>query len=51
MVVTPNTRIKSGDQSLSLQDLQNDTNRSVSVHFVPERRGDVARSIQLDSNS
>ncbi|HTW95158.1 MAG TPA: hypothetical protein VMB03_13685 [Bryobacteraceae bacterium] len=49
MVVTRNTRIESGNQTLTLQDLQQDTNRTVSVRFVPERRGDVARTIQLGS--
>lgn len=48
MVVTRNTRIKLGDRAITLQDLQEDTNKGVSVKFVPERRGDVARTIQLN---
>jgi len=48
MIVTHATRIKSGDQTLKLSDLSSDTNKSVSVEFVPERRGDIARSIQLN---
>lgn len=47
MVVTPRTRIESGDQRVSLSTLSGDTNQSVSVHFIPESRGDVARSISL----
>ena len=48
MVVTKNTRIESGSRTVSLQDLEQDTNQKVSVRFVPERRGDVARTIQLN---
>jgi hypothetical protein len=47
MVVTSKTRIKSGGQVLTLKDLSWDKNKAVSVSFVPERRGDVARSIQI----
>ena len=48
MIVTPSTRIRSGDQSLKLTDLASRINKGASVHFVPERRGDVARSIQVN---
>jgi hypothetical protein len=48
MVVTRNTRIESGDRAITLQDLQQDMNKGVSVRFVPERRGDVARTIRLN---
>lgn len=48
MIVTHATRIKSGDRTLGLSDLSSDTNKNVSVKFVPERKGDVARSIQLN---
>ena len=48
MIVTPSTRIRSGDQSLKLNDLASRTNKGAIVHFVPERKGDVARSIQLN---
>jgi hypothetical protein len=48
MVVTPATRIRSGDQRLNLGDLSSDVNKNVSLKFVPERRGDVARSIRLN---
>jgi hypothetical protein len=47
MVVTPRTRIKSGSQAMTLQQLSGDTNKGVSVRFVPERRGDIARTIQI----
>jgi predicted transcriptional regulator len=47
IVVTPNTRIMSGNRTLNMKDLKQDQNKDVSVKFVPERRGDVARSIQL----
>jgi hypothetical protein len=48
MVVTGSTRIRSGNQRLTLGDLTSDLNKSVSLRFKPERRGDVARSIQLN---
>lgn len=49
IVVTGKTQIEGGHQKVTLQDLQKqDLNKSVSVRFVPERRGDVARSIQLN---
>ena len=47
MVVSRATRIESGSQHLTLDQLKADTNRNVSVRFVPERSGDVARSIQV----
>jgi hypothetical protein len=45
--VTTKTRIKSGDRSVALKDLTRDINTQVSVEFIPERRGDVARSIRI----
>ena len=47
MVVNAKTRITSGNQALSLQSLTQDNNKTVSVRFIPERRGDVANSIQI----
>jgi hypothetical protein len=47
MVVTPRTRIESGDRATAFKDLTQDINRNVSVSFIPERRGDVATSIQI----
>ena len=47
MVVHRSTRIESGSQKLTLDQLTSDTNKNVSVRFVPERSGDVARTIQI----
>ncbi len=47
IVVTKATRIRAADRRLSLKDLSSDTNKPVSVQFVPERSGDIARSIQV----
>lgn len=47
MRVTSATRIQSGDKNLTLQDLNQDQQKAVSVRFVPERSGDMARSIQV----
>jgi hypothetical protein len=47
MVINPKTRIKSGDRGITLKDLTRDMNKTVSVTFTPERRGDVAKSIQI----
>lgn len=47
IVVTPGTRIESGSQAVTIQDLNADLNKTVSVRFTPERRGDVARSINI----
>ena len=48
MLLTAKTRIKSGDRDLTLKDLTRDVNKTVSVKFTPERRGDVVRSIQIN---
>lgn len=47
MVITANTRIRSGDQTIAIKDLARDMNKTVSVNFIPERRGDVAKSIKI----
>lgn len=47
MDVTRRTRIESGDRSVSLKDLEQDKNQQISIHFVPERRGDVAQTIKI----
>ena len=36
-----------GKEPITLQDLLRDKNRTVSVKFVPERQGDMARSIEV----
>lgn len=45
--ITRATRIRSGDQPISLRDLNQDINQNVSVKLVPERRGDIAASIHV----
>jgi len=40
--------LTSGDHSLKLNDLVSRTDKGATVHFVPERKGDVARSIQVN---
>jgi hypothetical protein len=47
VVVTPKTRIESGGQGIKLKDLSQRTDQQVSVQYVPERRGDIARSIRV----
>lgn len=47
MVVTPHTRMRLGDHATTLKDLTQDVNKPISVRFIPERRGDVAESIQI----
>jgi hypothetical protein len=44
--VAPSTRIDLGAKHEELSQLA--PNQSVSVHFIPERRGDIARSIQVN---
>lgn len=48
MVVTRKTRIMAGNQSVRLDDLSKYQNKNVSVHFVPEGRGDIAQSIKIN---
>ena len=47
MMVTAKTRIRSNDQAITLKALAQDRDKEVSVKFVPERRGDVARLIRI----
>ena len=47
MMVTPRTRIRSGSQPVTMKDLTQDLNKNASIKFIPERRGDVARSIHI----
>lgn len=47
MRVARSTQIRMGDKTLTLQDLTQDKNDSVSVRFVPTASGDVARTIQI----
>jgi hypothetical protein len=45
--VTSTTHIESGDHKIDLKDLNQDIQKGVSVHYVPERAGDIARTIQV----
>ena len=47
MRVERSTRILSSGHRLTLKDLNLDKQKNVSVRFVPESTGDIARSIQL----
>ncbi len=47
IVVERDTRIESGNQKLTLDQLSSDLNKEVTIHFVPERAGDIARTINL----
>lgn len=46
-VVTPRTRIESSNQQIKMQDLSSRTNAAASVKFVPMRKGDMARTIDI----
>ena len=47
LMVTRVTRIRSGGKKLKLSDLASDTSQSVTVRLIPERKGDIARSIDV----
>ena len=49
LVVTPKTHIRIGNRTATLKELETCQDKNVSVHFVPERRGDVAESIEVTS--
>ena len=46
-IVNKSTRIESGGKKVSLDELQSDTGKQVSVRILPERTGNVAQSIQV----
>lgn len=46
-IVGRSTRIESGGRSMKLPELASLQNDSVSIKYVPERKGDVAESIEL----
>jgi hypothetical protein len=46
-VVGPETRIRAGEQRLKLTDLPGRVNQKVSVTFVPTRRGNLARTVEV----
>jgi len=47
LVVTHATKIESGNKKLTLDALGKDLQKNISVRFVPERSGDIARSVQV----
>ena len=47
LIVNTRTRIEGDGNKLTLKDLEGDTHKGASVRFIPERGGDVARSIQV----
>jgi len=47
VVVTHATRIRSGDQKLTLPELAAQTDKAVSVTLIPEKRGDMGKMIQV----
>jgi hypothetical protein len=46
-VVTHGTRIMQNGEKLKLADLASKTNQPITVHFIPERKGDIAATIKL----
>jgi hypothetical protein len=48
IVVGRSTRIESGNQRLTLSTLSPDINKPVTVRYVPEGRGDIARTVNLN---
>jgi hypothetical protein len=46
-VVTPATRIESSNHRLKMHDLNSRANAPASVRFVPMRKGDMAKSINI----
>ena len=48
MVITPKTHIMHGNQAVTMNDLSQYQNKSVSVRFIPEGRGHIAQSIQIN---
>jgi hypothetical protein len=47
-VVTRHTRIMDGNKRVTLAQLSSKDDGQVRVHFVPERKGDVAASIEVN---
>ena len=45
--VTPATHIEFGDHKIALKDLDQHMQKAVSVRYVPERAGDIARTIRV----
>jgi hypothetical protein len=47
IVITPRTHIRAGDHAVAPKDLAQYQNKDVTVRFVPEGHGDVARTINI----
>jgi len=47
MTVTGSTSVRADGQRTTLSNLSSDVNQNVTVRFVPERAGDVARSVRV----
>ena len=47
-VVTPHTRILYNNRPVTLSDMPQVQSKSVTVHFTPEGRGDIAQSIRIN---
>ena len=47
MRINKATRIESGQHRLMFRDLTTDQGKNVSIHFVPERSGDVAQRVNI----
>lgn len=49
LVATKAAHLQSADRTVHLNDLNADINKPLSVTFIPERSGDIARLIKLSS--
>ncbi len=47
IMVNRSTRIQSANGSLNLDTLNSDVNHNASITFIPERRGDIAKTINV----
>jgi len=47
LIITAKTRITAPARAVSMGDLVKDQGRTVTIQFIPERRGDVAVSIHI----
>lgn len=48
MILSHSTRIKAGQRELKPGELASEVNKKATIKFVPERRGDIAESIQMN---
>jgi hypothetical protein len=47
ITITNSTQIRANGQKATLGSLNSDANRNVTVRFVPERGGDIARTVRI----